>query len=146
MFRNACLIGQNINQYTRDSSDVIQQQTGNIVLDSSHSQFSRADIDRQKDLNKLLSISEEEILEQGGKQRGERVQHEPYHIDGSPVSHVTESYESLAEQEFQQKGYRTAEDSLIFTKKRERDVMCVARSSDSNDTWKQRGYRMCHNY
>lgn len=143
-----CLIGQNINQYTRDSSDVIQQQTGNVhvVLDSSDSQFSRADIERQKDLNKLVSITEEEILEQGGKQRGERV-HEAYHLDRSPVSPaVAESYESLVKQEFQQKGYRIAEDSSIFTKKRERNVMCVGRSSDSNDTWKQRGYHMCHNY
>ena len=138
----ACLIGQNTNQYMRDSSHVIQQQTGNLVLDSSDSQFSRADIDRQKDLNKLSSITEERRVVQEVRQKDDKT----YHTNRRPVGLVTESYETLVEQDFQQIGSGTAEDSSIFLEKRERGAMHITHGSDNNDMWKQKGYRMCHDY
>lgn len=142
-----CVLGQNVNQCTKDSPDVIQQQTGNIVLNSSHRQLPRTETDREEHLeDKILIITEEGRVVQEVKQKGERVQHKAYHTDSSPVGLVTESYESSTEQELEQIGYGTAEDSSIFSGKRERDDMHVTWGNNSTDTWKQRGYRMYHDY
>lgn len=137
----ACVVGQNSNQYTRDSSDVV---------DSSHSQLPRTEIDRQQCSNKLLSIPEEGGVGQEVKQKGERVQPKTYR---SPVGVLTESYKSLREQELEQTGHGTVEDGFFFTEKRKRDEMLVICGNDSNDTgkaafafyvWKWRGSCMCH--
>ena len=130
----ACVVGQNSNQYTGDSPDVIQQQTGNVVLDSSHSQLPRTEIDRQKCSNKLLSIPEEGRVGQEVKQKGERVQPKTYR---SPVGVLTESYKSLREEELEQTGHGTVEDGFFFTEKRKRDEMLITCGNDSNDTDKK---------
>ncbi|XP_078347657.1 uncharacterized protein LOC144632797 isoform X2 [Oculina patagonica] len=132
-------VWQNINQSTRDSPDDIQQQAGNIVLNSSHRQLRRAEIDREEHSeDKILITAEEGRVVRKRKQKGERVQPKAYHIDRSPVCLVTENYQSVTEPELQQIGYGTAEDSSVFAGKRERDEMRVTRGNHSTDTWKQR--------
>ena len=54
-----------------------------------------------------------------------RVQPEAYNIKKSPVSPLKESYESLTGQNLQQIGHGIADDSSVYMKKRERDMMHI---------------------
>ena len=149
-----------MNQYTRDSPDVLQQQTGNIIHNSLQSQLPRTEIDRERQQysDEVLSINEEGrfvddklIQPKVKKNYFEGVQPKAYHINRSRECLVTERYESMTEQELQQIGNRTAEDSTVFVDKREQ--MRVSHDKNSYDTdkaavafytWKQRSYSMCH--
>lgn len=140
-----CVVGVNPDQCVRDSTDILQQQTGDLV-DSSHSQLSRTEIDREKHSDEILSITEEGRVEQEVKEKSERVQPKAYHIDRSPVGLLKESYESLTGQKLQQIGHGIAEDISIFNTKKERDKMCATCGNETEKaafafyTCKHRGY------
>ena len=141
-----------MNQYTRDSPDVLQQQTGKIILDNSHSQLRRTEIDRERQYAEEGRYVEDKLIQPKVKKNYfEGVQPKAYHINRSRECLVTERYESMTEQELQQIGNRTAEDCSVFVDKREQ--MRVSHDKNRNDTdkaavafykWKQKSYSMCH--
>jgi len=116
-----CVVGVSPDQCERDSADILQH-TG-ILVDSSHSQLSRTDVDREKHSDEILNITEEGRVEQEVKEKGESVLLKAYHIDKSPIGPLKESYDSLTGQDPQNIGHGIAEDSSVFKKKRERDTI-----------------------
>ena len=71
-----------------------------------------------------MSITENRV-DQEVNEKGDRVQLETYHINKSPEGPLKESYESLTGQNLQQIGHGITEDSSVYTKKRERDMMHI---------------------
>ena len=136
-----CVVGVSQDQQDRDSVDILHVQHSDNLVYSSRSQLSRTDVDREKHSDEILSITEEGRVEQEVKENGERLQLKAYHINKSPAGSLKESHRSLTEQNLQNiaVGHGIAEDSSIYKKKGERDIMHINHGivEDSSDNKKE---------
>lgn len=117
MRAKCCVVGISPDQHEGDSTYIVQDQTGNLV-NSSHSQLSRTDIDREKHSDVVLSITKEGRVDQEVKEKD-------CYIYKRPVGPLKESYEPLTGQNSLQLGHEMVEDSSVYMKKRERDIMHI---------------------
>ena len=127
-----CVVGVSPDHCERDSADILRR-PGNLV-NSSHSQLSSTDVDREKHSDEILSITEEGRVEQKVKGKGERVQPKAYHDNKSPAGPLKESYESLTKQNSQKVGPGIAEDSFVYKKKKERDTLYINHGNETEDS------------
>lgn len=117
MRAKCCVVGISPDQHEGDSTYIVQDQTGNLV-NSSHSQLSRTDIDREKHSDVVLSITKEGRVDQEVKEKD-------CYIYKRQVGPLKESYEPLTGQNSLQLGHEMVEDSSVYMKKRERDIMHI---------------------
>jgi len=125
-----CVVGISPDQHERDSTYILQDQTGNLV-NSSHSQLSRTDIDREKHSDVVLSITKEGRVDQEVKEKDDTVQPKACYIYNRPVGPLKESYESLTGQNLLQIGHGIVEDSSVYMKKREKEMMHINKGNET---------------
>ena len=125
-----CVVGISPDQHERDSTYTLQHQTGNLV-NSSHSQLSRTDIDREKHSDVVLSITKEGRVNHEVKEKDDTVQPKACYIYKRPVGPLKESYEALTGQNLLQIGHGIVEDSSVYMKKRERDMMHINKGNET---------------